>query len=659
MRLLKFATCSLVIGLVFACSDEKERTVKGPSAGQNEIQNLNSQVSDTLDSKQNLSVQGQKKGGQGYASQVFWGDTHLHTSNSIDAFGFGNRLDTEAALRFASGETVTSTRGMQAKLSRPLDFLVISDHSDGLGATKALYEAPRLLVRDPVLRRWWDMMHESEEGSLKVTGELIEAAALRTLPEALLDEENQSKRIGKLWRAHNKTVERYNEPGKFSAFIGFEYTPMPQGNNLHRVVMFRDSAKRANLVLPLPSIANPDPEQLWAWMKEYEDTTGGSILAMPHNSNVSNGLMFAMTRLDGSPIDKAYAETRAKYEPVMEVTQIKGDSESHPFLSPNDEFASYGDVGWDQCNLSCTEDTKNENHVGSYAREALKTGLKIEREVGVNPYSFGLIGSTDSHTSLATADENNFYGKHSGNEINVSDRALRAQNLGTRRGRFGWHYLSSGYAAAWATENSRAAIFDAFKRREVYATTGPRMTVRLFAGYDFSDADLANHLVKSGYEKGVPMGGELVFKAEKTPRFLVRATMDPEGASLDRVQIVKGWINADGTTDEAIFNVAWADQKSRELNSDGALPPIESSVNLTNAIWDNSAGSPELEALWEDPSFNAEQNAFYYARVLEIPTPTWPLYDSIKHGFELPEEVTSVAQERAYTSPIWFHPKRN
>jgi len=600
--------------------------------------------------------------GSPYPSQVFWGDTHLHTSNSIDAFGFGNRLDTEAALRFARGEQVTSTRGVQAKLSRPLDFLVISDHSDALGATRALYEAPGFLVREPVLKRWWKMMHESEEGSLAVTSEIIDGAAKGTLPPSLTDPKPQAKRIGKLWRAHNKTVDDYNEHGKFSAFIGFEYTPMPQGNNLHRVVMFRDSSDKANTILPFPSFTNPDPEQLWEWMKQYEASTGGQVLAMPHNSNVSNGLMFAMTRLDGSPIDKAYAETRAKYEPIVEVTQIKGDSESHPFLSPNDEFANYGVAGWDTCNLSCAQDMNENSYAGSYTREALKRGLQIERDIGVNPYAFGLIGSTDSHTSLATADEDNFYGKHTGNEINVQDRAIRPQNLGARQERFGWHYLASGYAAAWASENTREAIFDAFKRREVYATTGPRITVRFFGGFDFNQNDVTNNLVEAGYDKGVAMGGEFTRSAEPNndsetpPSFLVRAIMDPESANLDRIQIVKGWIDSSGRTYEKVFNVTWSEPERRTLSDNGKLPIVGNTVNLADASWQNSIGEPQLQALWQDPEFDASENAFYYARVLEIPTPTWPLFDSVKTGTKLTDDVITTQQERAYTSPIWYRP---
>jgi len=626
------------------------------TACNNQTSSVSEQNKDTHDTS---VVESANEPSLSYPTQVFWGDTHLHTSDSVDAFGFGNRLDTEAALRFARGEVVTSTRGVDAQLSRPLDFLVISDHSDALGATRELYEAPRLLVRDPLLRSWWDKMHESEQGSLEVTNDLISRAATRDLPEALMDQASQQKRISKLWKAHNKSMDNYNEPGKFSAFIGFEYTPMPRGNNLHRVVMFRDAADKADQIIPIPSFIYGDPEQLWAWMGDYEAKTGGQILAMPHNSNTSNGLMFAMTRLDGSPIDKAYAETRAKYEPIVEVTQIKGDSESHPFLSPNDEFADYGVAGWDQCNLSCTEEAKPEDYAGNYAREALKRGLQIERDTGVNPFAFGMIGSTDSHTSLATADENNFFGKHTGNEINVTDRAIQPQNLGTRLGRFGWHYLSSGYAAAWAAENTREAIFDAFKRREVYATTGPRMSVRFFGGFGLNQDDLNGDLVAAGYGKGVPMGGDISLAqmndpAIKAPTFIIQATMDPESANLDRIQVVKGWIDSDGQTHEKIFNVAWSNSEQRQIDKEGNLPAVGNTVDINTATWENTIGVPELTTAWQDPEFNASDNAFYYARVLEIPTPTWPLYDAVKHGIKLTPEITIIQQERAYTSPIWY-----
>jgi len=594
-----------------------------------------------------------------YPEQVFWGDTHLHTDNSIDAFGFGNRLNAEQALRFAKGEEVTATKGAKAKLSRPLDFLVIADHSDALGATRELYEAPRVaLLGNKFLLRWYDMMHESDDGALRVTSELIDGAAAGTLPDGLFDPKESADRIKSLWTEHGETLDEYNEPGTFTAFHGFEYTPMPGGDNLHRVVMFRDGSDKTSKVIPFASFDAGDPEQLWAYMAKYEKDTGGKMLSIPHNSNVSNGRMFAMEKLDGSPIDAAYAKTRALREPIVEVTQIKGDSESHPFLSPNDEFADYGDAGWDKCNLSCGKAMPPESYAGSYTRAALKRGLELSQTIGVNPFKFGVIGSTDSHTSLATADEKNFFGKHSGNEINREDRATLPQNLGTREGRFGWHYLSSGYAAVWATSNTREAIFDAMMRREVYATTGPRMAVRFFGGWDFSEDELGNGLVAAGYEKGVPMGGDLAERTgEGAPTFLISATMDPESANLDRIQVVKGWIGADGKSQEKVYNVSWSEPEKRSADAAGKIPAVGNSVDLAKGTWENNIGAAELATFWQDPDFDAGQNAFYYVRVLEIPTPTWPVYDALKYGFKLPDDVITIQQERAYTSPIWYTPK--
>ncbi len=590
-----------------------------------------------------------------YPEEVYWGDTHVHTDNSIDAFGFGNRLDTEAAMRFAKGERITSTKGVEAQLSQPLDFIVIADHAAALGATKALYNAPRLaLLGNDFALRWYDMMHESEEGSLRVTAELIDGAAKGTLPDSFTNQEAQAERIGDLWEEHGNIVERYNEPGKFTAFMGFEYTPMPGGDNLHRVVMFRDSAEKANSVLPFSSQQSLDVEDLWAYMAAYEKNTGGQMLAIPHNSNVSNGRMFSMNKFDGSPIDAAYAKTRALREPIIEATQIKGDSETHPFLSPNDEFSAYGVAGWDKANLSAGRDMKPSSYAGSYARSALKRGLELEKKIGTNPYKFGMIGSSDTHTSLADVREKSFIGKHSANEPNVENRSTLPQNLGTRQGRFGWHYLSSGYAGVWATSNTREAIFDAMMRREVYATTGPRMKVRFFGGWDFS-ADDVRDLVSKGYAQGVPMGGDLTEKSSDAPTFLISAMMDPESANLDRIQVVKGWINADGSTQEKIFNVAWGGD--RKIGNDGKLPAVGNTVNLTKGTWSNDIGAAELMTFWQDPEFNADDNAFYYVRVMEIPTPTWPVYDAIKYGFTLGDDVIKIQQERAYTSPIWYNAK--
>lgn len=596
-----------------------------------------------------------------FPDRPYWGDTHLHTNNSIDAFGFGVRLGPEDALKFASGEEVTSTTGIKAKLSRPLDFLVISDHSDGLGSTRRLYEAPRLAIvamNDETVLRWYDMMHESPEQSQRAVAELINAAANGTIPEGLLSTQDEQDEATKdIWASHIETLDRYNKPGKFTALAGFEYTLMPDGNNLHRVVMFRDGSDRTSQVLPYPGL-DTEVEGLWDYMAAYAKKTGGQVLAIPHNSNVSNGLMFEMTLPDGSPMTAEYARKRANAEPVVEITQIKGDSESHPFLSPNDEFASFGIKGWELGNLPLTHQTMPDMFGGNYIREALKRGISIEQRLGVNPYAFGVIGSTDSHTALATGDEDNFFGKHTGNEPAIKDRALHPQNLGTREGRFGWHYLAGGYAADWARGNTRAEIFDAFKRREVYATTGPRMTVRIFGGFDFNDSDWDGDWVRAGYTRGVPMGGELT-DGGKAPVFMISALKDPDGANLDRVQVVKGWVDASGETREHVYDVIWSDMESRRM-AGGKVPAVGDTVDRSTATYTNDIGTAELRSVWSDPDYREGQRAFYYVRVLEIPTPRWTLFDAVRFGIKLPEDAMAdaVAQERAYSSPIWLKPAR-
>jgi Protein of unknown function (DUF3604) len=598
---------------------------------------------------------GDKEITSGIATKLLWGDTHLHTSNSIDAFGFGVKLGPEEALRFARGEEVTSTWGIKAKLERPLDFLVIADHSGGLGATQRLYETPRFLLRDPTLLRWYDLMHEGHRGRQKATMELINAAGEGKLV-GILPREEQRKGTIQIWNTHTAIVERYNEPGKFTAFMGFEETLMPKGDNLHRVVMFRDGKLRADQVVPYDAQTEGTDtiDKLWDYMDAYENKTGGKMLAIPHNSNVSNGLMFEMVAPQGGAITADYARRRAAREPLVEITQIKGDSEAHPFLSPNDEFAGFGDAGWERGNLTMQRNKTPDMFAGEYVREALKRGLAIEAKTGVNPYKFGLIGSTDSHTGLATADEDNFFGKHSDGEPNAK-RASQAQNLGSRPGRIGWHYLAGGYAAVWATNNSRAAIFDAMMRKEVYATTGPRMQVRVFGGWDFSDKDWAGDWIKAGYARGVPMGSDLKDGSGK-PSFLISALKDPEGANLDRVQVVKGWIDGSGKLNEKIFDVVWSSPDKRSLTG-GRLTPVGDTVDIAKASYTNSIGAPELRSVWSDPEFNATQKAFYYVRVLEIPTPRWVLFDALRYGAKLLPGTELKSQERGYTSPIWFVPK--
>jgi len=592
-----------------------------------------------------------------FPDRPYWGDTHLHTDNSVDAFGFGTRLGPEAALRFARGEEVTATTGAQTQLSRPLDFLVIADHSDALGATRRLYDAPRWYVNwvigDETVLRWYDMMHESPEQSTRAIGELITAAAEDNIPEAFADPEAAAEGTKDIWNTQLSILDRYNEPGVFSAIAGYEWTAMPGGNNLHRVVMFRDGSDKTRQTVPFPGLQTTAP-QLWEYMKAYEEKTGGRVLAIPHNSNLSNGLMFQMTMEDGSPMTPEYAALRAWAEPVIEATQIKGDSETHPYLSPNDEMAGFGVKGWEIGNLSLSEKTEPSMYAGSYARSALLRGLTLEQQMGVNPYAFGMIGSTDSHTSLATGDEDNFWGKHTGNEQSYTDRAIQGQNLGTREGRFGWHYLAGGYAAAWAKGNTRAEIFDAFARREVYATTGPRIRVRVFGGFGFTEADWDGDWVRKGYTRGVPMGGELEDQSD-APSFLISAMKDPDGANLDRVQVIKGWLDASGTMQEQVYDVVWSDMDTRG-RSGGRVTPVGDTVNREDATYTNTIGAPELRIAWTDPDYRTGQRAFYYVRVLEIPTPRWTLFDAVRFGVTLSEEAMAdaVAQERAYTSPIWL-----
>jgi hypothetical protein len=590
-----------------------------------------------------------------YPENVYFGDTHLHTANSSDAFAFGVRLGPEEALRFASGEEVTATMGMKAKLSRPLDFLVIADHSDGLAALKAIHDAPRLFLRDPLLQRWHDELQNGPEASARVARELIDRFSKRTLPAAMMDPKANAERTADVWAEHTSVVERYNRPGKFTAFMGFEYTLTPNGDNLHRVVILRDGKERADKVLPYSSLTGTSADMLWDYMDGYEKSTGGRMLAIPHNSNLSNGLMFQLTMPGGGPMTADYARRRAAREPIVEATQIKGDSESHPFLSPNDEFSGFGTAGWDIGNLNDSVKKTNDMLPGDYVREALKRGLLIEQQTGVNPYKLGMIGSTDSHTALATGDEDNFYGKFALNEPNAV-RASQAQSLGNGPAeRFGWHYLAGGYAAVWATANTREAIFDAMMRREVYATTGPRMTVRFFGGWDFTDRDLKRNFVKTGYARGVPMGSDLK-AGSGAPKFMLSALKDPMGANLDRIQVVKGWVDKSGKLNEKVFDVAWGDAETRSKSASGKLAPVGDTVDIAKASYTNSIGDPELKTLWTDPEFNPSVRAFYYLRVLEIPTPRWVLYDALRYGAKLLPGTQLKAQERAYSSPIWYNP---
>lgn len=589
-----------------------------------------------------------------YPQRPLWGDTHLHTANSFDAFAAGLRLGPAEALRFARGDAVMTAAGKEARLHRPLDFLVVADHSDAIGVTADLYNTPESQLNDPTLKRWREMMHGTGDQGYKAFREMQAAASNGTLPAGFSDPARQRATARRVWDGQLDAIERYNEPGKFTALIGFEYSLQPKGNTLHRNVIFRDGADKARTVLPLPAADKKGPEPLWDYMDAYAKATGGQTLAIPHNSNLSNGLAFMMTDWTGAPLTAEMARRRAAHEPLVEVTQYKGDSESHPMLSRNDEFADFGDAGWENGNAPLTAVKKPEMLDGEYVREVLKRGLQIAAKTGINPYMLGMIGSTDSHTSLASQEEDNFHGKFS-NEGPGTNRVNTVVNPGVKESRIGWQYQAAGLAAVWATSNTREAIFDAMMRREVYATTGPRMSVRLFAGWSFSARDFQGDWVKTGYARGVPMGGTLA-PGKGAPSFLVSALKDPQGANLDRVQIVKGWVDASGASHEKIYDVVWSAPGKRRIVG-GKLAPVGDTVDLKTATYRNSIGTAELHTVWRDPDFRAGEQAFYYVRVLEIPTPRWVAYDMVHYGAKPPAGARLKDQERAYTSPIWYRPQ--
>ncbi len=649
MKKLKFILPLLLVAFVFSCkeTEKKEKNNSEETATeQSEVKEYSPYIADGYKSTPYPAG----------TERPYFGETHLHTSYSTDAGMVGNIRGPEEAYRLSKGGIITSSHGLKVKLSRPLDFLVISDHAENLGLAPAIGESNEALLKNP----WGKEIHDKVKAGdpLGAFGMWIKQV------NAKEDKLAGSDMASTYWNRSTAMAEKYNEPGVFTALIGFEWTSMPNGNNLHRNLIFRDNADKAGQILPISSYDTTDPEDLWEYMDSYEKKTGGKVLAIPHNGNISNGLMFDdVTLTTKEPIDADYAKRRMKWEPLYEVTQIKGDGEAHPALSPNDEFADY--YTWDTGTLG-PESTTPDMYPRSYAREALKRGLVYEEKLGANPFKFGMVGSTDSHTSIPATEEDNFFGKlsvvePSGRPDRFEEAVTARENPDASQRIRHWQAAAGGLAAVWSQENTRESLWDAMSRKEVYSTTGTRLVVRVFGGWDFkaSDSnrsDFADH----GYENGVPMGGDLTnAPAGKTPSFIVRAQKDIDGANLDRVQIIKGWVDADGNTQERVYDLAVSDD--RVIGADGRCKTaVGNTVNTDEFTYTNDIGNAMMSARWVDPDFDPAQRAFYYVRVLEIPTPTWVAYDMKMFGVALPEGASKddlVSQERAYTSPIWYTPK--
>ncbi|WP_262695746.1 DUF3604 domain-containing protein [Kordiimonas aquimaris] len=600
-------------------------------------------------------------------TNVYWGDTHLHTSYSFDAFMNGNKTaDPDTAYRWAKGQPVIHPYNRaRVQLARPLDFLVVADHAELMGVIRSINagtaELPEMSVWDSI-KRWFTVrvlnskIEDGTAGEVFLT--LLPDAAKNpggdpvqdpnnALPGRAFGDTNAMEKIA--WDEIVDAAERHNKPGTFTSFIGWEWSSLPTGANLHRIVFSPTNGKTAKMFQPYGSDDSQYPQDLWQWLDDTSTRTGADFVSIPHNSNISKGYMFQETNLKGEPMTPAYAETRLRWEPVVEITQIKGDSETHPSLSPNDEFADFEQYSFYIQKSGGNEYTATK---ADFVRPALGTGLKIEENIGVNPFKFGVIGSTDSHSGIASADEDNFWGKMARDSIPENKGSF-----GIGRTVNGWNMAAQGLAAVWAEENNRTAIFNAFKRREVYATTGPRMRVRFFAGWDFSTLnEQRTNLAEIGYRDGVPMGGDIVrpTNPDAIPQFLIHAVKDPMGANLDRVQVIKGWLDADGINHEKIYDVAWSSDRS--IGEDGTLGPVADVVDRKTGRLTQDVGAPELISLWQDPEFNADQRAFYYVRVLQVPTARHSLLDSIALQEEPPKEGPPVQQERAYTSAIWYTP---
>lgn len=592
-------------------------------------------------------------------THVYWGDVHLHSNFSWDAYGTGNATVTpDQAYRFARGlPVIHPALKTTVQIRRPLDFLAVTDHAIVLGIQAMLDARNPDLLATPWGKRLLEIHEQTpiggvmrEGGRLGVMGGPDNGTAER---KEMMDQVFSGEIREQTWAAEIDAAEKNNIPGEFTALIGWEWTSTPGGKNLHRCVISNADAAQASNFIPFSNYESLRPEDLWEFLADTKERTGVDFVSIPHNSNLSGGLMFDIQDSDGRPISAEYARMRMRWETEVEIAQSKGTSEVLPELAPTDEFASF--EIWQR--LLTPRPMPPSPH--DYARTALLEGLAFENTIGVNPYKFGFIGATDSHTGLSTVQESDFLGDF-GTDATPAQRLAESQP--DARGGFifpDWMLSAAGRAAVWAPENTRQAIFDAFKRKEVYGTTGTRIVLRVFGGFDFRPRDAeARDIARVGYDKGVPMGGDLTNAPDgQAPSFLIYAAKDPLSGNLDRIQVIKGWVDDSGETRQHVYNVAWSGD--RQLDAEGKLPPVGNTVDVQTARYENTIGSAQLATVWKDPDFEAGQLAFYYVRVLEIPTPRHSLYDAIALGVPVSEtHQPASTQERAYSSPIWYTPAR-
>jgi hypothetical protein len=575
------------------------------------------------------------------ATKAYFGAVHVHTSYSFDAYTNGTLTSPAHAYQWAQGKAIPGGGGgPDLQLKQPLDFYAVSDHAEWLGVFKLMEDPNSPMSKLPMAV---DITSTDQNTRMQAFAKVLRDFSNGKSDPALDDPVvNQT-----VWKDITRTADEYYRPGEFTTFPAFEWSSNPEMRNLHRVVVFENSKNLPERVLS--SAESTDPEHLWAWMGEQRKN-GATLLAIPHNGNASDGEMFSLLTRDGKPLSEAYIRTRSENEPLYEITQIKGTSETHPALSPNDEFA-----GFEQWDYTLSADSLRPTHrKGSFARQALLDGLSFGTKGMGNPFHYGFIGDTDTHNAAASNEEYNYTGKFAF-ENNPQHRLEGVAGQPPAQVQQVREFSSGGLAGVWAAENTREAIYDAMLRRETFGTTGPQIKVRFFGGWKYGANDVAgSDFVTRGYAKGVPMGGTLTGPSDKAPSFVVWASKAPDSGNLDRVQIIKGWVDAKGVQQEKIYNVAWSGE--RRKNEEGDLPAVGNTVDVGKATYSNSIGAAELATLWEDPDFDDGQYAFYYVRVLEIPTPRWSTYDAAKLGVDVPGGLPTSIQERAYTSPIWYQP---